>query len=88
MKNFVDSGLAAKLQTALLQRFQQKQQTSWLAEWWLDYAYLEYRDPICIWVNYEYVLNDEKYPFGSTTNTSRASRLIHSALNFKHLVET
>jgi len=77
-----------KLQQLLLQKAQASK-THWLEDWWNNLGYLEYRDPVCVWVNYGFTLKDEKYDLaGANPQTNRAARLIHSALQFKHLVET
>lgn len=80
-----------KLQDLLLQRAKAAKH-SWLEDWWNNLAYLEYRDPICIWVNYCYVLQDENYLINgqkpANPQTNRAARMVSSALTFKHLVET
>jgi carnitine O-acetyltransferase len=40
------------LQQRLLERASAKKESSWLIEWWNDYAYMSYRDPLVIWVSY------------------------------------
>ena len=86
-REFPEKG-GKKLQELLVQRAQTAK-GHWLEYWWDNLAYLEYRDPICIWVNYGFTLKDEKYDLaGANPQTSRASRMVYSALKFKHLVET
>ncbi|KAI9090270.1 acyltransferase ChoActase/COT/CPT [Phlyctochytrium arcticum] len=59
--------------------------TSWLYDWWNDWAYMAYRDPVVINVSYFFVLRDEirkewKAP------ARRAASIITGALEFKRLV--
>lgn len=59
--------------------------TSWLYEWWNDWAYMAYRDPVVINVSYFFVFKDElrrewKAP------AKRAAALVTGALEFKRMV--
>jgi carnitine O-acetyltransferase len=46
------SGFGHVLQQRLLDRDQAVKDKSWLIDWWNDYAYMAYRDPVVINVNY------------------------------------
>ncbi|KAJ3062173.1 Carnitine O-acetyltransferase mitochondrial, partial [Podochytrium sp. JEL0797] len=44
-------GQGEDLQKRLIAHDQTKS-TSWLIDWWNSYAYMSYRDPVVVWVNY------------------------------------
>lgn len=48
VQKFKDSPLVQELQGRLQQRASEK--SSWLSEWWNDYAYMAYRGPVVPWV--------------------------------------
>lgn len=50
VEEFVTGGAGAKLQARLTEFAKDKD--NWLAEWWDDYAYLSYRDPVVPYVSY------------------------------------
>ncbi|KAJ3323237.1 Carnitine O-acetyltransferase mitochondrial [Boothiomyces sp. JEL0866] len=56
---------------------------SWLIEWWNDYAYMGYRDPVVINVNYFFAFSDDKK---RTEPAARAASIILGALQFRDLV--
>ena len=45
-------GSGEVLQKRLLDRAKAFEKRSWLIDWWNDYAYMAYRDPVVINVNY------------------------------------
>ena len=47
--------------------------SSWLAEWWDDMAYLEYRDSVAFYVSYFYQFSDDA---ARSNGVSRAASLI------------
>ncbi|KAG9323672.1 hypothetical protein KVV02_002968 [Mortierella alpina] len=59
--------------------------TSWLAEWWDDYAYFTHRDSSTFFVNYYFGFQDDpRMP----TQTARAALLVSLALEFRDLIAT
>jgi carnitine O-acetyltransferase len=56
---------------------------SWLIDWWNDYAYMGYRDPVVIYVNYFFAFQDDKL---RRNPAERAASIIQGALAFKDLV--
>ncbi|KAF9544714.1 Carnitine O-acetyltransferase mitochondrial [Mortierella hygrophila] len=59
--------------------------TSWLAEWWDDWAYFTHRDPSTFFVNYYFGFQDDpRMP----TQTARAALLVSLALEFRQLIVT
>lgn len=57
--------------------------TSWLAEWWDDWAYFSHRDPSTFFVNYYFGFQDDpRMP----TQTARAALLVSLALEFRQLI--
>ena len=49
--NDFKNGIGKELQRRLVARAESSQ-SSWLIDWWNDYAYMSYRDPVVINVNY------------------------------------
>lgn len=63
----------------------QKRGTSWLAEWWDDWAYFTHRDSSTFFVNYYFGFQDDpRVP----TQTARAALLVSLALEFRQLIAT
>ncbi|KAI1297337.1 Carnitine O-acetyltransferase mitochondrial [Mortierella claussenii] len=59
--------------------------TSWLAEWWDDWAYFSHRDSSTFFVNYYFGFQDDpRMP----TQTARAALLVSLALEFRQLIAT
>ncbi|KAF9977315.1 Carnitine O-acetyltransferase mitochondrial [Actinomortierella ambigua] len=59
--------------------------TSWLAEWWDDWAYFTHRDASTFYVNYYFGFQDDaRMP----TQTARAALLVSLALEFRELINT
>ncbi|KAG0348613.1 Carnitine O-acetyltransferase mitochondrial, partial [Gamsiella multidivaricata] len=57
--------------------------TSWLAEWWDDWAYFSHRDSSTFFVNYYFGFQDDpRMP----TQTARAALLVSLALEFRQLI--
>ncbi|KAG0205422.1 Carnitine O-acetyltransferase mitochondrial [Mortierella sp. GBA30] len=57
--------------------------TSWLAEWWDDWAYFSHRDSSTFYVNYYFGFQDDpRMP----TQTARAALLVSLALEFRQLI--
>jgi carnitine O-acetyltransferase len=66
-------GLGETLDTRLRAKMKSSPDTSWIAEWWENAAYLDYRDSIAFYVSYFYHFADDE---ARTTSTSRAAALI------------
>lgn len=81
VKKFLEpNSFGRVLQERLLQRAEEKKQTSWLIDWWNDYAYLGYRDSVVINVNYFFqFVDDSKY----RSQVDRAASIIKGALAFR-----
>jgi carnitine O-acetyltransferase len=75
-------GVGEQLQEALLERAQRSR--NWLAEWWLDYAYLLRREPL-ICVNW-YAADSLDPP--RKNQIERTASFISSALKFKKMINT
>jgi carnitine O-acetyltransferase len=78
-------GMGPKLQQRLLARESTEKENgkSWLIDWWNDYAYMSYRDPVVIWVNYFFAFCDDKRRMNPS---ERAASIVQGALSFKDLV--
>jgi carnitine O-acetyltransferase len=82
---FVSSPQAEELQRRLQARADQPGMKNWLAEWWNDYAYMAYRDPVVVFVNYYFVhVEDRRRP----DPAKRASALLKAMLPFRELTES
>lgn len=79
--------LGLKLQERLLQRAADAAKTpekkSWLIDWWNDYAYMAYRDPLVIYVSYFFVFKDDKL---RQNPAERAASLLRGAMLFRDSV--
>ncbi|KAF8984889.1 Carnitine O-acetyltransferase mitochondrial [Entomortierella lignicola] len=63
----------------------ERRHTSWLAEWWDDWAYFSHRDSSTFYVNYYFGFQDDpRMP----TQTARAALLVSLALEFRQLITT
>ena len=85
-------GLGEKLQQRLLKHDAEKraQGKSWLEDWWLDGAYMAYRDPVVVYVNYFYAFEDDaslqKSSKGKNLAPRRAAPLVQAALEFRRKI--
>lgn len=54
VQEFCESSVSKELQARLLKRKEEMDSKgrSWLIDWWNDYAYMGYRDPLVIFVSY------------------------------------
>ncbi|KAG0271535.1 Carnitine O-acetyltransferase mitochondrial [Linnemannia exigua] len=87
MQEFKASGQATALDERLRAKANECQQrsTSWLAEWWDDWAYFTHRDSSTFYVNYYFGFQDDpRMP----TQTARAALLVSLALEFRQLIAT
>ncbi|KAI8609540.1 carnitine acetyl transferase [Chytriomyces sp. MP71] len=76
-------GVGEELQRRLIEQDKNKS-TSWLIDWWNSYAYMGYRDPVCVYVNYFFCFVDNKRFIGKPA--SRAAEIITAAMQFRKLV--
>lgn len=85
VRDFVKpGGVGEKLQTKLVRKAQDPNCPNWLADWWDDAAYLEYRDPVVIFVSYFYCHRDDRF---RKLPAQRAAALTKAALSFKRQVD-
>ncbi|XP_053625257.1 carnitine O-acetyltransferase-like isoform X2 [Plodia interpunctella] len=77
-------GVGHKLQALLEQRAESH--LNWLEEWWLNTAYLEYRDPVVVYSSPGLV-----FPFRNFCNQEDqlkyAAKTLLAALEYKHLID-
>ncbi|KAF9956374.1 Carnitine O-acetyltransferase mitochondrial [Modicella reniformis] len=87
VKQFKESSLGPALDQRLRERVLECEQkgTSWLAEWWDEWAYFTHRDSSTFFVNYYFGFQDDpRIP----TQTARAALLVSLALEFRQLIAT
>lgn len=77
-------GIGSKLQTLLVEKA--KNTENWLADWWLNVAYLEYRDPVVVYSSPGLV-----FPFQNFENEcdqlEYTAKLILAAIDYKLLID-
>ncbi|OBZ89849.1 Carnitine O-acetyltransferase, mitochondrial [Choanephora cucurbitarum] len=73
-------GLGLQLQERLLARAQDPNIVNWMEDWWLDQAYMGYRDPVVIYVSYFFLYKDDKL---RKNPAERAAAITTAALEFK-----
>ncbi|KAJ2996808.1 Carnitine O-acetyltransferase mitochondrial [Globomyces sp. JEL0801] len=76
-------GKGKELQQRLLQRAEEKGDRGWFIDWWNDYAYMGYRDPVVLNVNYFFAFKDDKLRMKPSL---RAASIITGAMQFRDLV--
>lgn len=87
IQEFKTSGQGTSLDERLREKSKecQSRSTSWLAEWWDDWAYFTHRDSSTFYVNYYFGFQDDpRMP----TQTARAALLVSLALEFRQLIAT
>ncbi|KAF8939375.1 Choline/Carnitine o-acyltransferase-domain-containing protein [Dissophora ornata] len=87
IKQFQASGQGPALDQRLRDHARECEQrgTSWLAEWWDEWAYFTHRDSSTFFVNYYFGFQDDpRMP----TQTARAALLVSLALEFRQLIAT
>ncbi|RKP40124.1 acyltransferase ChoActase/COT/CPT, partial [Dimargaris cristalligena] len=97
VKDFVRPGGEGERLQGLLQAYDRTQPTTWLDAWWLQCAYLEWREPLPVNSNYYIVGRDDpnQPPFQPPTvggtftpfQIRRAAHLINEALNYLEVIE-
>ncbi|KAL0849138.1 hypothetical protein ABMA28_013487 [Loxostege sticticalis] len=79
-----ESGIGQKLQSLLESRAEKH--LNWLEEWWLNTAYLEYRDPVVVYSSPGLV-----FPFRKFTNQNEqlqyAAKTLLAVLEYKSLID-
>ncbi|KAG2183480.1 hypothetical protein INT43_006486 [Umbelopsis isabellina] len=76
-------GLGEKLQERLVARANDPNIINWMEDWWLDQAYMAYRDPVVIYVSYFFAYNDDKL---RRAPAQRAAAITTAALEFKRQI--
>ncbi|KAG5456996.1 MAG: Choline/Carnitine o-acyltransferase-domain-containing protein, partial [Olpidium bornovanus] len=58
---------------------------NWLLDWWNEYSYLAFRDPVVVFVSYFFVFPDDKFKISAV---SRGASIVAGAMEFrKQLME-
>jgi carnitine O-acetyltransferase len=84
VKNFeAPGGLGQELQKRLLARANDPKVINWMEDWWLDQAYMGYRDPVVVYVSYFFLYKDDKL---RKLPAQRAAALTTAALEFKQQI--
>ena len=87
VRAFFASERARELHSRLKRRAEEKRREegskSWLIEWWNDWAYFSYRDPVVINVSYFFHFADDTRRM---TPLSRAASIVSAAMRFRDLV--
>ncbi|KAI8905496.1 acyltransferase ChoActase/COT/CPT [Gorgonomyces haynaldii] len=81
-QELIESDIGKTLQERLEKR-QQTAKNSWLIDWWNDYAYMSYRDPVVINVNYFFAFVDDPLRRDPAV---RAANIVQGAMQFRDLV--
>jgi carnitine O-acetyltransferase len=76
-------GIGVKLQERLVAHASNPKMVNWLEDWWLDQAYMGYRDPVVIYVSYFFYYKDDKL---RKIPASRAAAVTTAALEFKQQI--
>ncbi|KAI9475423.1 MAG: acyltransferase ChoActase/COT/CPT [Benjaminiella poitrasii] len=76
-------GLGQQLQERLMARAADPNVVNWMEDWWLDQAYMGYRDPVVIYVSYFFLYKDDKL---RRLPAERAAAITTAALEFKKQV--
>lgn len=78
-------GLGQELHQRLLQRAAERQDTSYLSEWWNKGGYLEVRDPVVFNVSYFFHFSDSVHA-NQRSNVGRAAALLRATMEFRQLI--
>lgn len=79
-----EAGKGRKLQELLEERA--KQHDSWLADWWLDGAYLTYRDPVVVYSSPGLIFPEQKFR-NEVDRLTYAVKVVFASLNYKAAVD-
>lgn len=77
-------GIGQKLQKLLEEQASKKE--NWLSDWWLQCAYLEYRDPVVVWSSPGLVFPQRKFET-EDDRIAFTSKVISAALTYKNLID-
>ncbi|KAG1048215.1 hypothetical protein G6F43_009376 [Rhizopus delemar] len=84
VKQFIaPGGLGHELQRRLVARANNPNVVNWMEDWWLDQAYMGYRDPVVVYVSYFFAYKDDKL---RKAPAQRAAAITTAALEFKKMV--
>lgn len=78
-----ENGIGTKLQKLLVQKAQNSE--NWLADWWLNNAYLGYRDPVVIYSSPGQVFPFEDF-LNETDRLTYTAQLILAAVEYKKAI--
>ncbi|XP_063699837.1 carnitine O-acetyltransferase-like isoform X2 [Culicoides brevitarsis] len=79
-----ETGVGPKLQKLLEEHASKKE--NWLSDWWLQCAYLEYRDPVVVWSSPGLVFPQRKFK-SEEDRLVFTSKVISAALTYKNLID-
>ncbi|CEI96148.1 Putative Carnitine O-acetyltransferase [Rhizopus microsporus] len=86
VKEFLAPGsIGHELQKRLVARANDPSIVNWMEDWWLDQAYMGYRDPVVVYVSYFFAYKDDKL---RRVPAQRAAAITTAALEFKKLIVT
>lgn len=86
VKEFLAPGsIGHELQKRLVARANDPSIVNWMEDWWLDQAYMGYRDPVVVYVSYFFAYKDDKL---RRVPAQRAAAITTAALEFKKLIIT
>lgn len=78
------SGAGAKLQELLVKKA--KNSENWLSDWWINVAYLGYRDPVVVFSSPGLVFPFQNFN-GEDDRVEYTAKLIRASLDFKSLID-
>lgn len=79
-----ENGIGSKLQKLLVQKALQTD--NWLSDWWLNVAYLEYRDPVVVYSSPGLVFPAQDFA-EKEQQLDYCAKLILAALDYKSLID-
>lgn len=82
--NNFSSGVGQKLQELLVKKA--KTTDNWLSEWWINVAYLEYRDPVVVFSSPGLVFPFQKFS-SEKDRLSYTAKLILASIDYKLLID-
>lgn len=85
VEEFIRPGGAGETLQQRLSEFAQGKD-NWLAEWWDDYAYMSYRDPVVPYVSYFFSHKDIRNPVGKD-QLLKATLIAHYTIDFMEQVQ-
>lgn len=85
VKKFAEKGgIGERLQSLLEERAKVKE--NWMAEWWLENAYLQYRDPVIVFSSPGLVF-PKRYFKNENERLQFTAKAISAALSYKSLID-